>query len=301
MKTQNWKFEKVAGPYKGPNSGLAWDGSGMLFSLVEEGRIMRFDPKAKKTTQFRNYTNRITGLAFGPNGELFGGQEGGRRVIEFMSDGSARPLGTRIDGRIHNFPNDLTVDSKGRIWFADPHSTIYAFGPQIFPQLEHASVLRLERDERKAWTIKRITFDTAAPRAVALSKDEKTLYVAEGDAKSAKRELRAYPVKDDGSVGPCKVLQVFGSDHQGPHRGIEGLCLDSDGNIVACAGAKGAGAGPMVYVISPQGAVLESHALPGDLPAKCAFGDSDLSSLYVTTGEGALYRAKATGRRGTKR
>ena len=65
MKTQNWKFEKVAGPYKGPNSGLAWDGSGMLFSLVEEGRIMRFDPKAKKTTQFRNYTNRITGLAFG--------------------------------------------------------------------------------------------------------------------------------------------------------------------------------------------------------------------------------------------
>ena len=94
---------------------------------------------------------------------------------------------------------------------------------------------------------------------------------------------------------------MFGSDHQGPHRGIEGLCLDSDGNIVACAGAKGAGAGPMVYVISPQGAVLESHALPGDLPAKCAFGDSDLSSLYVTTGEGALYRAKSTGRRGIKR
>ena len=153
MKTTNWKFEKVAGPYNGPNSGLVWDGSGMLFSLVEEGRILRYDPKAKKTTQFRNYTNRITGLAFGPNGELYGGQEGGRRVIEFMSDGSARPLGTRIDGRIHNFPNDLTVDAKGRIWFADPHSTIYAFGPQIFPQLDHASVLRLERDERlsRAW------------------------------------------------------------------------------------------------------------------------------------------------------
>lgn len=297
----NWKFEKVAGPYKGPNSGLAWDGSGMLFSLVEEGRLMRFDPKSKKTTQYRNYTNRITGLAFGPNGELYGGQEGGRRVIEFMSDGSARPLGTRIDGRIHNFPNDLAVDGKGRIWFADPHSELYAFGPQIFPKLDHASVLRLERDERKAWTIKRITFDTAAPRAVLLSKDEKTLYVAEGDLKSRARELRAYPVKADGSVGPCKVLFSFGNDHQGAHRGIEGMCLDSDGNIVACAGAPGAGAGPLVYVISPAGAVLESHALPADLPVKCAFGDADLSSLYVTTAGGMLYRAKGTGRRGVKR
>jgi gluconolactonase len=273
----------------------------MLFSLVEEGRILRFDPKAKKTGEFRKYTNRITGIGFGPKGELYGCQEGGRRVIEFMADGSARPLGTRIDGRIHNFPNDLTVDSKGRIWFADPHSTIYAFGPQIFPQLEHASVLRLERDERRAWTIKRITFDTVAPRAIALSADEQTLYVAEGDAKSAKRELRAYPVKSDGTVGPFTVLHVFGADHRGLHRGIEGMCLDRDGNIVACAGAKSAGPGPMVYVISPSGAVLESHALPGDLPVKCAFGDSDLSSLYVTTGEGMLYRAKGTGRRGVKR
>jgi gluconolactonase len=297
----NWKFEKVAGPYKGPNSGLAWDGGGMLFSLVEEGRIMRFDPKAKKTTEFRKYTNRITGLGFGPGGELYGGQEGGRRIIEFMPDGSARPLGTRIDGRIHNFPNDLVADSRGRIWFADPKSTIYAFGPQIFPQLEHASVLRLERDERRAWTIKRITFDTAAPRAVLLSKDEKTLFVAEGNSDSAARELRAYPVKDDGSVGPYTVLHVFGSDSRGKHRGIEGMCLDSDGNIVACAGAKAAGAGPLVYVISPAGVVLETHAVPGDLPVRCAFGDSDLTSLYVTSGEGHLYRAKGTGRRGVKR
>ena len=140
-----------------------------------------------------------------------------------------------------------------------------------------------------------------APRAIALSADEQTLYVAEGDAKSAKRELRAYPVKADGTVGPFSVLHVFGADHRGLHRGIEGMCLDRDGNIVACAGAKSAGPGPMVHVISPSGAVLESHALPGDLPVKCAFGDSDLSSLYVTTGEGMLYRAKSTGGRLFKR
>ena len=108
-------------------------------------------------------------------------------------------------------------------------------------------------------------------------------------------------MKDDGSVGPHRVLHVFGSDHQGAHRGIEGMCLDSDGNIIACAGSKHAGPGPLVYVISPAGVVLATHRLPGDLPVRCAFGDNDLASLYVTTGEGMLYRAKATGRRGIKR
>jgi sugar lactone lactonase YvrE len=33
-------------------------------------------------------------------------------------------------------------------------------------------------------------------------------------------------------------------------------------------------------------------------PTNCAFGDPDLSALYVTTAEGHLYRARNTGRRG---
>ena len=34
-----WTFEKIAGPFDGPAGGLAWDGNGMLFSLLAEGRI----------------------------------------------------------------------------------------------------------------------------------------------------------------------------------------------------------------------------------------------------------------------
>jgi len=34
---------------------------------------------------------------------------------------------------------------------------------------------------------------------------------------------------------------------------------------------------------------------------RCAFGDADLGSLYVTAADGALYRARGTGRRGLKR
>ena len=297
-----WNFEKVAGPYTGAMGGLAWDGKRMLFALIDEGYINGFDPATGQVSEVRRYTNRVNGIAFGPDGTLFGCQEGGRRVIQFLNDGSACVTATRLDGKIHNFPSDLVIDKAGRIWFADPYHPVYAFGPQIFPALPHASVLRSERDERRAWKIRRITYDTKAPRSVMLSPDEKTLYVADGEAgRDGVRELRAYPVNANGDVEPCTVLHTFGADQRGPHRGIEGMCLDSDGNIVGCAGWRKSGPGPLVYVFSPNGAVLESHALPGDAPMHCAFGDADLSSVYVTAGDGCVYRAKATGRRGFKR
>ena len=51
-------------------------------------------------------------------------------------------------------------------------------------------------------------------------------------------------------------------------------------------------------VISPEGHVLATHPLPFDLPMRCAFGGADLATLYVTSGDGAVYRAK-TDRKGT--
>ena len=84
-------------------------------------------------------------------------------------------------------------------------------------------------------------------------------------------------------------------------RGIEGLCLDCDGNIIACGGSKQGGTGPLVYVFSPAGSVVETQALPADMPMRCAFGDADLGTLYVTTGTGELYRGKSIGRKGLKR
>jgi sugar lactone lactonase YvrE len=274
----------------------------MLFSVIDEGRILRFDPQKGRVEEIRRYTNRTNGIAFGPDGILYGCQEGGRRIIQFRPDGSAAPTANQLAGRYHNFPSDLTVDRSGRVWFADPYHGTPAFGPQIFPPLDHASVLRLERGERREWTIRRITYDTAAPRAVLLSADEQTLYVAEGNmGRDGARELRAYPIQSDGSVGSYTVLHTFGADHRGLHRGIEGLCLDNEGNVIACGGWKRSGPGPLIYVFSPSGAVLETHPLPADLPMRCAFGDVGLGSLYVTTGEGHLYRAEVTGRRGMPR
>lgn len=285
-----WKFERVAGPFQGPANGVVWDGGGAIVSLMEDMRLLRYDPTSGETSELRKYTNRVNGLAYGRNGELYGCQEGGRRLIEFAGDGRMFKVDALLDGKYHNHPCDLAVDKAGRIWFSDPHSATLAFGPQIFPALDHASVLRLEKNERNAWVTKRVTFDTKAPRAVLLSADEKTLYVSENPAGAAQvRELRAYAVREDSTVGDYAVLLAFGADRRGPHRGIEGLCRDASGNVYACGGSRASGAGSMIYAFGPDHRLLEAHPFPGDLPNRCCFGGADGGILFVTTDDGCLY------------
>jgi gluconolactonase len=297
--TTKWTFERVAGPFKGPTGGLDWDGKAMYFSALGEERVLRFDPVRSSIDEFRKWTWRVNGLAAGPKGELYGGQEGGRRVVQFLDENITTPTALQLDGRFHNFPCDLTVDRKGRVWFSDPYNPVPAFGPQMYPLLEHQSVLRMQND--RGWTLERMTFDTVGPRAIALSPDEKTLYVADGDSKAKVRELRAYPIGEDGRLGAYRLLHSFGADHRGPQRGIEGLAVERGGNIVACAGSNDNGPGALIYVFSPSGAVLETHPAPADRPMRVAFGDAGLGSLYVTAADGALYRSRDTGLVGANR
>jgi gluconolactonase len=298
-----WEFELVAGPFEGPTAGLAWDGEGLLFSVVlpshVDSRILRYDPSTGSVSDFRKYSGRTIGLAFSPDGRLYGCQNASRRIVQFHPDGSTTLLTDRIGGRFHNQPKSLVVDERGRIWFTDPYGELPPVGPQVQGPLDHASVLMLDRYPNRLWYVKRMTYDTAAPSAIQIAPNGKTLYVAEnGLEPGGTRELRAYPIRDDGTLRPYTVLHLFGSDYRGPHRGIEGMCLDDGGNIVACAGWQRSGPGPMVYVFAPSGQLLESHTVPGDRPMACTFGDSGLRSLYVTTGEGHLYRAQNIGRRG---
>ena len=293
-----WNFERVAGPFKGRTGGLAWDGKGMLVSAVLEERVLRFDPQSGKAEDFRRWTGRVNGIAVAKDGSVFGAQEGGRRVIHFLNDGTAAPITEFLDGKRHNQPSDVIVDSKGRVWIADPYNMQPPYGPPTAPYLDHASVLRNDPVGQGLWRLSRMTHETLGPRAVLLSADEKTLYVADGDVERGDIcQLFAYPITPHGSLGPVKTLLCFAA----MERGIEGMCLDSEGNIIACMGWNRSGCPPSLVVIAPGGTILETHPAPADVPMRCAFGDADLGSLYVTAGDGGLYRAKAIGRRGLKR
>lgn len=296
----SWDFEKVAGPYGSPTDGPVWDGEALLFTQltfpfnVANNRILRYDPSSGDVTDFRRWTNRTCGLAFSRSGVLYGAQSGGRRLVRFNADGSTSPLAHKLGGIYHNQPKDLVVDSQDRIWFCDPHGDLReAMNPQIHDKLDHASVLRLESPSLDG-SITRLTYDTDAPMALALSPDERTLYVAESSEEpDGPRDLRAYSLLANGALGQYRLLHTFGRDggegRGGVHRGIYGMCLDKDGNVVAVAGGEEAGPGPMAYVITPEGRILGSHPLP-EAPTNCAFGGPESNDLYVTTIEGSLYR-----------
>jgi gluconolactonase len=294
-----WEFATVAGPFEGALGGLAWDGTGMLFTAVGEQRLLRYLPDRGAVEEVRKYTNGVNGIALGPEGDIYGCQGLSRRIIRFLPDGSATTTGFTVDGRYHNQPTDLFIDSKGRVWFADPFGESVASGPQILPYLDYAAVLRMARNERDLWEIRRMTEDTGEPRCVLLSADERTVFVSEVNRRpELPRELRAYPLYDENTLGPPIVLHSFAADHRGIHRGIEGMCRDAEGNIVAVGGWRRSGPGPLVYVFSPGGAVIESHPVPADMPMKCAFGGGDRGTLYVTSGEGVLLAVRNSGRRG---
>ena len=76
------------------------------------------------------------------------------------------------------------------------------------------------------------------------------------------------------------------------HRGIDGMCLDAEGNIVATAGWEVAGSGPMIYVFSPTGRVLETHPVAANRPTNCCFGGPDMTTLFVTSTEGHFFKAQ---------
>ncbi|CAN5351575.1 SMP-30/gluconolactonase/LRE family protein [soil metagenome] len=279
--TEKWTFDILA-EFPVLLEGPAWDGRGLLFTEIANNRIHRYDPATGKTRIFRESTSEANGLMFDTEGKLYACEGGGRRVVVYEGE-RTKVLAASFERQRLNSPNDLAIDASGRIWFTDPR-----YGNRDGLELDHESVYRLDPVEQGNWPLTRVTFDTTRPNGILVSPDGQTLYVAESPHdEGSKRELRAYPVNGDGSLGDYQVLHDFS-----PHRGIDGMCLDIEGNIIATAGSDAGGPGPLIYVFNPTGEVMETHTLPVDYPTNCTFGDADLKTLYVTTGSGYLLRTR---------
>src|SRR5436853_6873151 len=92
------------------------------------------------------------------------------------------------------------------------------------------SILRADPQPDGTWACTRMTHDTTGTNGLLISPDEKTLYMIQTSPEL--RELRAYDILADGTLGRYVVLHQFGVDYRGPQRGIDGICFDAEGNIV---------------------------------------------------------------------
>ena len=280
----SWEFECVAGPFE-TTEGPVWDGDGVLFTDMPSSRVMRYDARTGDCETYRTGTNNANGLKLGPDGGLYACEMSGRRVVRYEDDGGVTVVADEFEGGRLNSPNDLAFDSAGRLWFTDPfYDTDWEdHGDDL--DLDHQSIYRADPEDD--WALTRMTYDTTNPNGLLVSPDDETLYVAQSRyGEGNPRELRAYPIEGD-ELGPYEVLHNFY-----PHRGIDGMCLDEDGNIVATAGFEESGPGPMLYVFTPSGRVLETHPVVDPQPTNCCFGGDDLRTLYLTGYHGCLYRAE---------
>jgi len=289
-----WKFELLLKPDTELfiTEGPVWNGEHILFTQIRQNKILRYDPKSGAIDVWRSGTNRTNGLCYDDSGRLFGCCSGGRAIVRFDPDGKNVVIADRIDGKRLNTPNDLAVDRKGRIWFTNPVNE-GNWDASEKQETDYREVLRADPQKDGKYTVTRVTFDTTQPNGILVSRDQKTLYVAEsGSARGIPRQLRAYPIKEDGSLGTYDALFTWGEDARGVHRGIDGMTLDAEGNIIATAGYYASGSGPMLYVFSPSGRVLETHPVPANRPTNVCFGGPDMTTIFVTSTNGHFFRAQ---------
>ena len=279
----SWEFEQVAGPY-GFTEGPVWDGDGVLFSDMPNDCIRRYDVATGDCEVVHEDTGAANGLKFDDDGRLYACEMVRRRIGRYDGD-DYEVVVDHYEGDRFNSPNDLAIED-GVLWFTDPYYDTDWEPDDKELELDHRSVYRL--DLRSGGEVERVTTETANPNGLLVSPERDWLYVADSayGPENPSRWL-GYPLDADGTVGEPSVLHNFN-----PHRGIDGMCLDAAGNLVATAGWTDSGPGPLVYVFEPNGRVVATHPVPDELPTNCAFGGEDLQDLYVTGGSGGLYRAR---------
>ena len=196
-----------------------------------------------------------------------------------LKTGEITVLVDQFNGHPLGAPNDLTIDSKGRIYFTSrlPNTDD--------KKLNVNSVYRIDPDGRVARVLSEP--DIHMPNGVEVSPDGRTLYLIESDGRENRnRCLFAYDLKEDGTVAkPRRIIDFY------PGRGGDGLCVDGEGNLYVAAGLhKTRGTHetldtkPGIHVISPKGKLLAYLATPTDTLTNCTFGGDDRRTLFITCG-----------------
>ena len=273
----------------GAGEGPLWNASTGELYFTGRGRIYRRDSKGEVHV-FREPPNGANGIALDREGRLVACETQNRRITRTEKDGSITVLTDNFEGKKYNSPNDLTIDSKGRIYFSDPR-----YGRRENMEVPEA-VYRIDGPGRVTRVISHETVDR--PNGVLVSADDKYLYVADNNNNNvgAPRKLWRFHLKSDGSIDPQSRKLMFDWENG---RGPDGLKMDKKGRLYVAAGVNKENqyektdkhqAG--IYVIDPKGKLLQFVRITVDEVTNCAFGGKDLKTLFVTAG-GTLWSLQA--------
>ena len=245
------------------------DGS-LLFQDIKAERTYRLDPDGTVGV-LRDRTGAANGQTFDARGRVVFCEQNGRRVSRMNRDGSGvEAIVEAWSGRRLNSPNDIVARSDGLIYFSDPP---YGVKPED-KEIAFQGVFALD-DRGEASPL---VEDFEKPNGLALSPDERTLYVCD----TALYHVRAFEVEPGGGLAPGSGRIVATMD-PGRDGGPDGIKVDRDGRLYVAV-ALG------IWVFEPTGKLLGIIALPAR-PSNLAWWGLDGRALAITAVD-TVYRVR---------
>jgi len=238
-----------------------WDKKNGLSTFINEIGYSGIVPNSKKAG-----TN---GLTIDQEGNLIICMHGDRRIVKLIDWNSKEflPVATSFNNKLFNSPNDLVYNSKKELFFTDPPYGLRNGDNDKLKELQFNGVFRLSNNGELKVLIKNLS----RPNGIAISIDEKTLYVANSDSKNP--VIMKYKITDEGVENP----EVFfdGSVLSKKDIGLfDGLKVHPSGTIFA-TGPGG------VLLINKEGNHIGTIRTKVR-SANCAFDDK-FEYLYMTS------------------
>jgi len=200
------------------------------------------------------------GTTFDLQGRLLNCEGDGRRVTRMEPDGTVTTVIDAFAGKRLNRPNDVICHSNGSIYFTDPDMLV----PLVDREIGHAAIYRIAPDG-SASVLARFEY----PNGLALSRDERTLYVANT---RWSQYIHAVELDADGNMVRRRIFADMSAD--GTNGVPDGMKVDEAGRVF-CTGTGG------VWVFEPDGTRIGIIETP-EVCANITFGGPDLRTLLLT-------------------
>lgn len=251
----NGTFQVVAKDLNFPEGPSVYQGK-LVFSNCYGGWIGSLSDNGLDTLlNAKDGLVNTNGTAFDKYGNLYICEYGKGSILRLSAEGDLITLTAKDNqNKRFNRPNDIAVSSGGMVYFTDPKS----YDKDIYD----GRVFRTDPNTGKTtWLIDGLQF----PNGLCFSPDGKTLYIGESVNKNILQITHG--------VGILDTLITLPPGNQDP----DGIDVDSEGNLyIAYFG------GGKIYVVSPEGVMLDSLKTPGKKPSNIEFGGDDMRTLYVT-------------------
>ncbi|MBL8208001.1 MAG: SMP-30/gluconolactonase/LRE family protein [Blastocatellia bacterium] len=212
-----------------------------------------------KLTEFATNTQGVYGMAFGPDGKLYGAASNGQKVFAYDTNGQVTTVTSELKG------NDIVVANNGNIYVTDPKG----YDPQ-------SNIWLIKPNGEKKIVDTGLRFSNG----ITLSPDQTLLYVAE----MRTHWVWSYQIQPDGTLAHKQKYYWLHVSDMADDSGADGMRVDRDGRLYVATRIG-------VQICDQAGRVNAILPTPNGKSSNLTFGGPNFDTLFVTAGD-KVYKRK---------